>query len=312
MTAPHASIPDFSNTPMPDILRALNNHLQTHDTLTFYVTDPNTRPRAYSGEHYQHHAETFTHYHWQTLTDIAETLRCHLTITHALNNRVAVTLTKLESSASWHAEQHDKYGASSAFQRVHKLADPVFVTRMIEALSRLALHPEARVLALGCNRADELRLFEYLPVDTRRMSFTGIDVSPSALELAKESFPQENYRFICADVNALEDLNLGRFDVIMSIGTLQSPAVNDRALLRQLVQSHVTPRGGLLLGFPNSRYQDGTLLHGAKMKNFQEPDLSLLIKDLAFYRKYLHQHKFKTFITGKYYLLLTATRVSSG
>ncbi len=62
------------------------------------------------------------------------------------------------------------------------------------------------------------------------------------------------------------------------------------------------------MALPNTPNQDGEIVYGARMKNFAQPDLSLVIKDLAFYRKYLHQHRFKVFLTGKYYLFLTAVR----
>ena len=84
--------------------------------------------------------------------------------------------------------------------------------------------------------------------------------------------------------------------------------MRDRDLLRNLVQNRLTERGALILGFPNSRYVDGEVVYGARMKNFRQAELSLLVKDLAFYKKYLQQHKFKVFITGKYDLLITAVR----
>ena len=42
------------------------------------------------------------------------------------------------------------------------------------------------------------------------------------------------------------------------------------------------------------------------MKNFSQPELSLVIKEIAFYRRYLQQHRFQVFVTGKSYLLVTA------
>ena len=63
-----------------------------------------------------------------------------------------------------------------------------------------------------------------------------------------------------------------------------------------------------MLGFPNSRFRDGEVVYGARVRNLREPDLSLLVKDLSFYRRYLHQHGFRTFLGGKYDLLLTAVR----
>ena len=87
---------------------------------------------------------------------------------------------------------------------------------------------------------------------------------------------------------------------------LQSPAVDDRALLRRLVQAHLTPVGSLLLGLPNGRFRGREPVWGARTRNFREPDLSLVVRDLAVYRRYLHQHGFRTHVGGRYDLLLSA------
>ena len=64
----------------------------------------------------------------------------------------------------------------------------------------------------------------------------------------------------------------------------------------------------IILGFPNCRHIDGELKYGAKTKNYSEPELSLLINNISFYKRYLQQHKFKVTISGKYYIFLTAIR----
>ena len=70
--------------------------------------------------------------------------------------------------------------------------------------------------------------------------------------------------------------------------------------------------GALLLSLPNSRYVDGEQLYGARMRNFSQPELSLLVKDLAFYRRYLQQHRRQVFITGKREILVTAVARGEG
>jgi hypothetical protein len=76
------------------------------------------------------------------------------------------------------------------------------------------------------------------------------------------------------------------------------------------MQHHLTPRGAVILGFPNCRYVDGEVEHGTRMKNFRQPELGLLVKDVAFYRKYLQQHHRKVFVTGKHYVLVTGVAAS--
>jgi hypothetical protein len=62
----------------------------------------------------------------------------------------------------------------------------------------------------------------------------------------------------------------------------------------------------VIFGWPNCRYVDGEVEFGARVKNLRQPELGLVIKDIAFYRKYLSQHHRQVFVTGKHYLLVTA------
>jgi hypothetical protein len=71
-----------------------------------------------------------------------------------------------------------------------------------------------------------------------------------------------------------------------------------------LVQDHLTEQGAVILGFPNCRYTDGEVVYGAKVKNYTEPELSLLIKDIYFIKKYLQQHRFRVTLFGKHDLFL--------
>jgi trans-aconitate methyltransferase len=163
------------------------------------------------------------------------------------------------------------------------------------------------VLSLGVGRGDELIPFETLFPD-HELTFTGVDHSASALEGAQRRFPGRHYRFLRADLNDLGALEGGRYDLVVSIATFQSPGVGGHTLIREVVQRRLSERGALILALPNCRYRDGEVVYGAKMKNFARPDLSLVVKDLAFYRKYLQQHRFRVAITGKHYLFLTAVR----
>jgi len=81
--------------------------------------------------------------------------------------------------------------------------------------------------------------------------------------------------------------------------------IDDREVIRQIVQHHLAPDGAVIIGFPNCRYVDGEVEYGTRMKNFRQPELGLLIKDVGFYRKYLQQHHRRVFVTGKNYLLIT-------
>ena len=43
------------------------------------------------------------------------------------------------------------------------------------------------------------------------------------------------------------------------------------------------------ISIPNCRVIDGETVYGARMVNFRQPELGLLVKDVAFYRKYLSE-----------------------
>lgn len=208
-------------------------------------------------------------------------------------------------------DRTERYGAHSGYARIAKAEEPGFVLDLAEALARCAPPPTARVLDLGCNDGDELALMMALSPPLASATFVGVDHSASAIEVARRRFahlPAGRVQLLCADLNELALLpqGLGRFDLVVCFGTLQSPGVDDRALLRRLVQHHLAPRGAIVLGVPNCRYLDGELSHGARMRNFRQPELGLVVKDLAFYRKYLQQHDRQVFVTGNHTLLLTA------
>jgi hypothetical protein len=221
-------------------------------------------------------------------------------------------LSPLDERARWEPDDDvpasEKYGVGSGYQRISKLEDPGLVLDLADALERVAPGPGARVLDLGVNTGDELVLLASLcPELGRSGSFVGVDHSASALAVARERFAGPQSRFVQADLADLPALELGGpFDLVLGLNTLQSPGVDDRALLRHVVQQRLSPTGSVILGVPNCRYLDGELLHGARTKNFRQPELSLVIDGIAFYRRYLHQHRRKVYVTGKHTLLVTA------
>lgn len=308
----------FTDEPLPYIIAALRERLETLEAgerLTFYALDPDLGAGLFAGEEIELGGVRYRHRPLRVWLELAERLGCRLHTPEGDGVFVTLTFSKL-GEASWHGTEDpegerlesERYGRDSAFSRVQKLEEPTFLLDYIEALERVALGPGNRVLSLGVGRGDELIPLETLD-EGHTLSVTGVDRAESALEIARERFSGSNYQFIDADLNKLKALELSRFDLILSIATFQSPGVRGHLLIRELVQHHLTARGSLILALPNCRYRDGELVYGAKMKNFANPDLSLLVKDLAFYKKYLQQHRFRVFITGTYYVFLTAVRI---
>ncbi|MFU8887432.1 MAG: class I SAM-dependent methyltransferase, partial [Trueperaceae bacterium] len=253
---------------------------------------------------------------WRGWFDLAEGLGCRLEAPRPLGGgRAALRLVPLPPEADWHggaatagagdAGGSECYADPEGFGAVRKLDHPGFLLPLLEALERVRPPDGGRVLVLGCHRGDEVAAFGLLDRPPVGLDVVGVDHAESPLAEAARRFPTA--RFLRRDVADLPS-ELGRFDLVVAIAVLQSPAVDDRALLRRLVQAHLTPAGALLLGLPNGRFRGHEPVWGARTRNYREPDLSLVVRDLAAYRRYLHQHGFRAHVGGRYDLLLSAWR----
>lgn len=294
----------FRAEPLSAILAYLEAELAAGASpIAVGVLDPDLGRGHYAGELVEHAGETFVHRPWRLWVDLAERLGLRMiTPRPATPGLVAIGFEPLEATrpGAPAPDAIERYGQGTPFARIAKLEDPGFVLDLADALARAELGPRPRVLDLGVNTGDELTVIQRA---APACDVVGIDHSASALAIARARFPA--FRFVEADLGALASLDLGTFDLVISLNTLQSPGVDDRAVLRQVVQHHLAPTGSVILGVPNSRYVGGELVYGARMKNFRQPELGLLVKDVAFYRKYLQQHHRQVFITGKHYILVT-------
>jgi SAM-dependent methyltransferase len=295
--------PVFRGESMLEILAFVEGALARGDALGFCVLDPDLGRGLYAGEALEHAGERHVHRPLRVWLDLAERLGLRLRTPRALpGGLLELGFERLDVRKRWQ-DGHDareRYGAASGYARIAKLEDPGFVIDLTEAVQRARLGPAPRVLDLGVNTGDELAVIARLAPD---LQVVGIDHSGSALAVARRAYPTQ--RFLEADLGALATLDLGVFDLVISLNTLQSPGVDDRALLRRVVQHHLAPAGAVILGLPNVRYIDGEASYGARMKNFRQPELGLLIKDVFFYRKYLQQHGRQVFVTGKHTVLVT-------
>jgi SAM-dependent methyltransferase len=229
---------------------------------------------------------------WRGWCDLAEALGCRLEAPAPSDDgHVRLRLRSLPPEADWHAARgaapERRYADPAGFGAVRKLDHPGFALPLLEALGRVRPPDGGRVLVLGCHRGDELAAIAALEPPPRALELVGVDHAPEPLAEARARFPAA--RFVEADVARLPD-DVGRFDLVVAVAVLQSPAIDDRALLRDLVRRRLTPKGGLLLGVPNGRFRGHDVVWGARTRNFAAPDLSLAVNDLAVYRRYLHQH----------------------
>jgi SAM-dependent methyltransferase len=297
------SEPVFRRESMLDILAFVEHALAHADTFSFCVLDPDLGRGHPAGAQIAHAGELHVHRPLRAWLDLAERLGLRLRTPRATpEGLIQLRFERLDTTKAWRDgdDVRERYGAASDYARIAKLEDPGFVIDLGEAVMRARLGAAPRVLDLGVNTGDELAVIARHAPD---LQVVGVDHSGSALAVARGRFPA--HRFVEADLGALAALDLGVFDLVISLNTLQSPGVDDREVLRRVVQHHLAPGGAVILGLPNVRYIDGEPSYGARMKNFRQPELGLLIKDVAFYRKYLQQHGRQVFVTGKHTVLVT-------
>lgn len=208
----------------------------------------------------------------------------------------------------------EKYGVQSDFFAIDKTAQFSFLYHYKKALEFVNVKGKKRVLNLGVNRGDEFDVIKNMLTDEEfgSVEFVGIDYSASAIEYAKKEFLQyKNVEFFCHDINRLEGLELGKFDLIISIGTLQSSNIEFNAAFMSIYQNQLSSGGAMVLGFPNCRWIDREMIYGAKAPNYSFSELSLVLKDIHFCKKYLQQKKYRVVVTGKDYLFLSARKITA-
>jgi len=289
----------FKDETLLEIYTFLEKKLVNSSTINFLANNPDTHPNALS---------------IKSWADTAEIFKCKLLTPKIVGNQIKLTFKKLNQDNSFHntktLDKTEKYGVDSLFFNIDKNSHPYFIHSFIHALKLANVANREQILNLGINKADEFRLIKELlkAEEFNQLQLTGIDHSKTAIEYAKSNFPHPNCNFIAHDINRLLELPLPKQDLIISIGTLQSPSINYKPLLMQLVQEHLKKKSAIILGFPNSRWIEDTLIYGAKIKNYSFSEMGLLLNDIIFAKKYLQQKKFKVYISGREYLFLTAYR----
>jgi len=227
------------------------------------------------------------------------------------NKLLTMRFKKLNRDESFHKEidVETKYGADSTFASIDKNNQPAFLVHYLKALENVKVDKRTRILNLGVNSGEEFDVIKKYSKNFENLELVGVDYCSSAITAAKKSFKDKNISFVVGDINKLEELNLGTFDLIISIGTLQSTNLDFNKTFMNIVQNYLKKEGAMILGFPNCRWIDGEMIYGAEVKNYNFSELSLLYKDVNYCKKYLQQKKFRVNITGKDYIFLTATSI---
>ena len=308
----------FTNTSMLDIITSLENKLKTlqaKDIVTFEVLNPDLCSSTYAGNIVTLDDEEYIYRGYNSWTDLAHQLHCKmLTPLISTQNTILLRFELLNSDDSFHKQilnKEEKYGSESIFSQIEKNEEPGFIYYYRQALKNASLDKRLRILNLGVNSGDEFDVIIKESKNFSHLELVGIDYCQSAIAEAKEKFSDyTNITFVQYDINNLKELQLDKFDLIISIGTLQSSNLEFNKLLMSLVQNQLKRNGAMILGFPNCRWIDGEMVYGARVKNYSFSELGLLYKDAIFAKKYLQQKKFRVTLTGKDYIFLTGTSIN--
>ncbi|MEA3289293.1 MAG: methyltransferase domain-containing protein, partial [Campylobacterota bacterium] len=303
---------NFTDESMDSIIHTLSHKLQElkdDEILSFTILDPDNTLKSYAGQKVTIEDKVYLYRSYKSWCDLAELLGCRiLTPKTKDDNHIIIRYKKLNTSSSFHKSdlsKEEKYGTDSQFSLINKSEEPSFLYYYQQALKNVQIDKRKRVLNLGVNTGDEFDTIINTVSDISTHHLVGIDYSPSAIDSAKIRFEQyENIDLYTHDINDLDTLKLEPFDLIVTIGTLQSTSLEFKPLFMKLVQENLKKDGSLILGFPNCRWIDTQMVYGAVPPNYNFSEMSILYKDVQFCKKYLQQKKFRVTITGKDYIFL--------
>jgi len=249
---------------------------------------------------------------YKAWVDLAHILYCKMLTPILKDDILTMRFKKLNKDVSFHKDDvnvEEKYGVSSTFASIDKNNQPAFLVHYLKALENVKLDTRLRILNLGVNSGEEFEVLKKYSKNFSNLELVGIDYCSSAIAEAQKNFDDKNITFKVGDINELEELDLGTFDLIISIGTLQSTNLDFNKVFMNIVQNYLKIDGAMILGFPNCRWIDGEMIYGGMVKNYNFSELSLLFKDVNYCKKYLQQKKFRVTVTGKDYIFMTATSI---
>lgn len=299
---------------MYDITKLLQTSLKESNCVSFEVLNPDIFKNFYSGTKVEVANQEFIHRPFRAWVDLANRLSCRILLPKLTDEHlVVITFEKINIEDSFHkkdVDKEEKYGEDSIFSLINKNEEPEIMLTYLECLKNVNIEKRKRVLNLGVNSAEEFELIKDYVEDFSNLELVGIDYCTSAIKNAQKRFKNnKNVTFYAHDINDLDSLGLEEFDLIVSIGTLQSSNLEFNKLFMHIVQNYLKKDGAMILGFPNCRWHDGEVIYGAKPRNYNFSEMSVLYKDAVFCKKYLQQKKFRVTLTGKNYIFLTATSI---
>ena len=296
-------------------LRQRVRPLNVGDVFSVLAPNPDGGISMHAGEFWQSGGLRLRHRSYRNWIDIAEILECRMLSPGPIDGpRIELRFQKLKATVeSTHdsALPSERYGTGSPFFAIQKLEEPGFLDDLTRAYQRVGAERMHRVLDLGVHRGDELQWlatkWSEQPADqSKPRRCLGVDHCQSAINNARIQFLDPSFEFRCADIRNWESWDEEPFDLIVSIGTLQCRDVDGKTMFPKLVRKLLRRNGAVILGFPFARYLDGEIRQGGQLRNYTEPEHSLVFQDVLFYRKMLQRRAQQVTVTGRYYLFVTA------
>jgi len=251
---------------------------------------------------------------YKAIIDLAQLFFLKMMTPISKDSSVILKFLKLDRNTSFHKTENsnEKYGVNSEFFLIDKTKQFSFLYHYQKALNFIDIENKNTILNLGVNKGDEFKVIQNIlsKDEFESKEFIGVDYSATVVEFANKDFNKKNVKFICHDINHLDKLILPKFDLIISIGTLQSSNINFNTTFMNIYQNYLKKGGAIILGFPNCRWIDGEMVYGAKAPNYSFSEMSFVLKDIHFCKKYLQQKKYRVTITGNDYLFLSARKIN--
>jgi len=135
------------------------------------------------------------------------------------------------------------YVAASGDPKIIPWADQQPKRYLIEWLDKNNIQGEGkRAMVIGCGLGDDCEELE-----RRGFDVTGFDISPTAIEWAKQRSPNSKVDYQVADLFKLPNAWLGTFDFVFECYTIQALPRSVRSDVISKVASLVAPNGELLV-----------------------------------------------------------------
>lgn len=317
MTELIESEPCWRDHPLIKVVAWLERQSATHAANSVFrcrIPNPDWGIGCYPGELYERDGRLLRHRSLPLWYELAELVGCRLLTPRWLADEwLLLTFQVLDPQKAPHrfeGPRAEKYEPGTLFSKVVRTEEPTFLREYLRFIRRLPERTGCRVLILGVGQGWEFEPF-YAEWPAERLAETemiGLDHAVAALEAARRRFGSGGPRFVATDLADCDWREFGRFDVLIAVNVLHSPAIDGHGLLQRLIKDHCTPNCRVLFGFPNCRYLDGEVRYGTRVGRQKESDWAPLLQEVAYYRRILEKNGFNVQVRGKHTVIVQGAR----